>query len=308
MESIWTVGGLGVVLPVVLYMISMLNFLRLKMKAEMLTGRTIPVSWRKHQSTIWVGWLKYVAVIFGLFLLNWDFFSKDGHEAMMFLSIITSLVMLMVGIPATSKGFVVGDFVSKKEICSWYEDVRQNRYFFWNEGDHYLERDIKHLDYLPVLLDARPLIREKNELKNLIANISHLTTNASELERLVSGEERFWVIQDKLNANFDLLDIAVGQKTRPEIEREKKDKSLKRLEQLLNEPSTAVSPQLDPALTELYTLAQNEEAPEDIKELVKRTIAQIEEKLETKNRNEKENAIRRSAEAVIQASRQYHGV
>lgn len=301
----------GIVVPIVIYVMNYIRFGQKKRALEKEIGMEIPTNWKKHSGVFLFNVYLY-AIILQIGLLASAHWIHPDFELATYLLVFIQTVFL--GMPYTAikgmkSGFYLTEFLTGYQLKLWYEDEKCRRGSFWmNECEHWLDSEIKNGDYLPLILDTIPLLNDKERYLTILENLSKRPLSEYEQEVRSSTAVLLSNIEDDLDKRWQELLIALGKVERPEVLDKRKVESVQAFEQMTNRAPGMAQKQADPALKELYALTQNEEAPDDLKKLAKNAIRDIETKLETESRKEKEDAIRRSAEAVIHTSRQYHGL
>lgn len=301
----------GIVVPIVIYVMNYVRFGQKKQALEREIGMEIPTNWKKHSGVFLFNVYLY-AIILQIGLLAGAHWIHPDFELATYLLVFIQTVFLgmpYTAIKAMTSGFYLTEFLNGHQLTLWYEDEKCRRGRFWmNECEHWLNSEIKNGDYLPLILNTIPLIEYKRQYMKILSDLSKRPLSAYEEEIQSSTVVLLSNLEDDLDERWQELLIALGKAERPEVLDKRKAESVQSFEQLVSQTPGVVQKQADPALKELYALTQNEEAPDDLKELAKNAIRDIETKLETESRKEKDEAIRRSAEAVIHTSRQYHGL
>lgn len=306
-------GIIGIVIPVVIYAMNFIYFGKLKAHWEKVTGSEIQTDWGKHSKELMFYLYPVIVVLHIVFMTCAYWFHPDFILLSVGLTILQNFLQAIVILETKglTYGFYLREFLGEYELRLWYKDNEGRRDYFWyGQEDSFLLSEIVHADYIPEIQKTLPLLKEKEKFEDILENLSVRPLSDYEAEVKSSTEARLKEIEEELDSRWEYLLIAVGRLERPEVLDERKAESVREFESLVKQEAETgkAQKQADPALKELYALTQNEEAPADIKKLAENAIRDIETKLEADEQKAKEEAMRRSAEVVINTSRQFHGV
>lgn len=216
--------------------------------------------------------------------------------------LITDFVLLTL----LKRKFSVRDFLNVEHLQTWSE-VNDYQYLTLYEADKYLSKNINNRQYIPGVQKARGLLMEKEKLKagmEIIGKTSELTPKEEKSLALI--EQRIASIDESLKHLLEDFWVAIGMKLEPEKAEQLKKKTLAEIEYLFDSQEDETFRFTDPAIQELVELSENEEAPEDVRKIAKRTALEIQEKLEERRVKEQEESYRQSAKVLVATSRKYH--
>lgn len=312
MNQAWLLLILGVGVPAGLYLANRIHFERLMKQTERRLGQAVDTTWKKHKYgkdlwvIKWVGIIYWIVLIIGLYLNN-------EHILLVALSSMVlppiSIGIPYAGIKGLRSGFSVSEVLTESQLKLWMCNSRKDGFIFPNECENILEGKIKHIEYIPFILETHPLLAEKKTLLAVIKGFkASKWLSEQEESLLLQTKERLWKVENILQERWHGFQVARGFKPLPEVAEQRKAESVKQAVSLLGQDGESSKIIDSPALKELYLLTADKKTPTDILEQANQTIREIEAKVEAEKLELERATTRRSAEAVIQAARNYHGL
>lgn len=313
----WISLVVGIVLPVVVYGFVYVRFHQKKAEWEKANGMPIHASWWKRMYSTGLAIYPVFLLINVVRVLNTSIVPTEGMPD--YVSFVLTLLSIMnvfflFGMlyhvhHGVRFSFYLSEFLTLQDLKCWENDSNLSILdFFGEDGELYLFSKVIHPDYISLIQGALPMLKEKRALSEILQNLRNRPLSEYEKEVLGQTQARFDSLNAALSNRWDDVLIAIGRYERPEVLDKRKEASVKAFEKMNQTVPVAPQKPADPALKELHALTQNEEAPDDLKQLAHNAIRDIEAKLEQERQSEKDEAIRRSAENIIRTSRQYHGL